>query len=280
MNTLIHSIRMRNLNHTGAMAASIVALTLSSAATAADDLRGVWRATWPNGDQSEVTIVDIDDQGRARGGSCFQTTKGRFSYIDLHPDAILAQLDTADVLRIERPSRLWTFRHDADADVVKMRFQYQKREPHTIDLARVAEQTCTTRVRQLTPPPGATTAPSIVDLIPDDPEHWAVGTWTVTYEGLTVDLAVLDVVDRYALGVYCNLREGPTLGFHDLGPDGIRAKVSRKKLDFKIGNVRFSFKRTKDDDILRRTRRQSGSKQTHDMHRTDEPACASLVTPR
>ena len=272
---------MRNLNHTGATAAAIVALTLSGAATAADDFRGVWRATWPNGDQSEITIVEIDDRGRALGGSCFQTTKGRFSYIDLHPDdAILAQLDTADVLRIERPPRLWTFRHDAGADVVKMRFQYGTRDPHKVDLARVEEQTCATRVRQLTPPPGAATAPSIADLVPGDPDHWAVGTWTVTYRGLTVDLAVLDVVDRYARGIYCNLREGPTLGFHDLGPDGIRAKVSRKKLDFKIGDVRFSFKRTKDDDILRRTRRQKGNTQKHDMHRTDEPACASLVTPR
>ena len=131
------------------------------------------------------------------------------------------------------------------------------------------------------PPPGATTAPSIAALVPDDPGHWAVGVWTVTYGALTVELAVLDIAGGHARGIYCNLREGPTLGFHDLHPEhGIRAKVSRKKLEFKIGDSKLSFKRTKDADILKRTRRRQGKTQRHDVHRTDEPACASRVAPR
>ena len=272
---------MRNSIRTGALASAALAVAVSSAATAASDLRGIWRGSWESGHETELTIVRIDDQGHAFGSSCYQTGKGRYSYIDLHPDAIPAQLDTAGVLRIERPPRLWTFRHDADTDVVTLRFRFKQREPSEIQLARVERQTCAARVHPLTPPPGATAAPSVADLIPAAPEHWAVGTWTVTYSGLTVELAVVDVVDRYARGIYCNLRDGPTLGFHDLDPDhGLRAKVSRKKLDFKIRDIRFSFKRTKDDNVLERTRRHKGKTQRHDVHRTDKPACASRVAPR
>ena len=98
----------------------------SSAATAADDFQGIWRATWENGDETKLTIVGIDDQGRAVGAYCHQTNQERTSYVDLHPDAILAQLDNtaADVLRIERPQRRWTFQ--VDADVVNLRFQFQQ----------------------------------------------------------------------------------------------------------------------------------------------------------
>ena len=183
------------------------------------------------------------------------------------------------MLRIEHPQRRWTFR--LDADVVNLRFQYEQREPREIDLARVEEQTCAARMHQLTPPEGATTAPSVAALVPDEPEHWAVGVWTVTYKGLTIELAVLDVVDGYARGIYCKLREGPTLTFHDLDPEhGLRAKASRKKLGFRIRDIQFSFKRTKDDNILKRTRRHKGKTQKHDVHRTDEPTCASRVSPR
>ena len=269
---------MRNPIHTGALAYAALALAVSSAATAATDWRGVWRATWPNGHSTELTIVDIDDRGRAVGGYCHLTNQGRTSYVDLRPDAILAQLDD-DVLRIERPQRRWTFRQNAD--VVNMRFQYGKQDPNEIDLVRVEGQTCAARVHQLTPPPGASPGPSVADLIPDEPEHWAVGVWTVTYRGLTVELAVVDVVDRYARGIYCNLREGPTLGFHDLDPkEGIRAKVSRKTLKFKIRDIQFTFKRTKDDDILKRSRRHKGKTQKHEVQRTDEPACANRIATR
>ena len=262
------------------LAGAAAALALTGTATAAD-WHGVWRATWPNDHQTELTIVRIDDDGNAHGAYCHLTNVGRTSYVDLHPNAVLAQLDkpAADVLRIERPSRSLTFR--LNGDIVNMRFQFGDRPANEINLVRVEEQTCAARIHQLTPFEAVATAPAVATLVPDEPEHWAVGTWTVTYQGLTVELAVLDVVDRYARGIYCNLREGPTLGFHDLDPEGgIRAKVSRKNLSFKIRDIQFSFKRTKDDDILKRTRRHKGKTKKHDVHRTDEPTCASRVSPR
>ena len=199
----------------------------------------------------------------------------------MHPeDAIRAQLDDG-VLRKKHPTRNqhWSFRPEGGN--VRMAVRSGERQPREIDLERVEEQTCAARVHQLTPPPGAITAPTVADLIPDEPEHWAIGTWTATDGVLTVELTVLDVVDRYARGIYCNLRAGPTLGFYDLDPEhGLRAKVSRKKLSFKIRDIRFSFKRTKDDNVLERTRRQKGKTKRHEVHRTDEPACASRVTPR
>ena len=88
----------------------------------------------------------IDDDGNAHGAYCHLTNDGRTSYIDLHPDA---------VLRIERPSRRWTFRLDTGADVVAMRFQFGDRPANEINLARVEEQTCAARIHQLTPPEGA-----------------------------------------------------------------------------------------------------------------------------
>lgn len=260
-------------------AAAALALAVSSAGTAADDFQGIWRATWPDGHTTELTIVDIDDHGRALGAYCHRTNQGRTSYVDLHPeDAILALLDD-DVLLIEREKRRWSFQREGR--ILRMAFRFGDREPRGIDLKPADEQTCAARVHQITPPPGAKTGPTVADLMPDEPEHWAVGTWTVTYNGLTVELAVLDIVDGYARGIYCNLRDGPTLGFHDLDPDhGLRAKVSRTKLKLRIRDIEFSFKRTKDADILERTRRHRGKTQRHDVHRTDEPACASQVAPR
>ena len=85
--------------HTGALAAATLALAVSSAATAADDFQGIWRVTWENGDETELTIVGIDDQGRAVGAYCHQTNQGRTSYVDLHPDAILAHLDNTAARR-------------------------------------------------------------------------------------------------------------------------------------------------------------------------------------
>ena len=263
---------------TGAAAAAALAIAFTATA---DDWTGVWRGSWENGHTTELTVVRIDDQGRALGAYCHVTDKGRTSYVDYHPEAaVLAQLDNTatGVLRVQRSDRHWRFR--LDGDVVNMQFQFQDREPRTIELAKVEAQTCAARVHQLTAPPGATTGPTVADLVPEEPDHWAIGTWTTTYNGLTIELAVLDVVDRYARGIYCNLRDGPTLGFHDLHPDhGLRAKVSRKKLSFKIRDIRFTFQRTKDDDILERTRRQGGKTKRHDVHRTDEPACANRVTP-
>ena len=102
----------------------------------------------------------------------------------------------------------------------------------------------------------------------------------VSADELSVDLAVLDVEDGYARGLYCNVRDGTTLGVHDLDPEhGIRAKATRTKLTFKIGDTRFSFKRTKNADILRGTRRGGGRTQKHEVVRTDDPTCASRVSP-
>ena len=185
------------------------------------------------------------------------------------------------MLRIERSDRRRTFRLDKEAEVANLRFQFQDREPRTIDLAKVEEQTCAARVHQLTPSPGASPGPSVADNIPDEPAHWAIGAWTVTYRGLTVELAVHDVADRFARGIYCNVREGPTLGFHGLDPEhGLRAKVSRNKVQFKSRDIQFSFKRSRDADVLKRTRRQGGKTQRHDVHRTGEPICANRVTVR
>ena len=271
---------MRNPTRIAALAA---ALALPGTATSAADWPGVWRATWPNGHQTELTIVQIDHNGNAHGAYCHLTNHGRTSYIDLHPDAVLAELDNTadDVLRIKRPSRRWTFRLDAGADVVNMRFQFGDRPANEINLARVKAQTCAARIQQLTPLEGVAAAPAVAALVPDEPEHWAVGVWTVTGDDLSVDLAVLDVADGKARGLYCNLRDGITLGFHDLDPEhGIRAKVTRTKLSFKIRDTRFSFKRTNNPDVLKGTRRGGGRTQKHSVVRTDEPACASRVSPR
>ena len=91
---------MRNPARIAALAAATLAL--SGTSTAAADWQGVWRATWPNGHQTELTIVRIDD-GKAHGAYCHLTNHGRTSYIDLHPDAVLAKLDNtaANVLRIQ-----------------------------------------------------------------------------------------------------------------------------------------------------------------------------------
>ena len=267
-------------SRTLAGAAAAAALAVSSAATATDDFHGIWRGIWDNGTETELTVVDIDDQGRALGAYCHLTGQGRTTYFDLHPeDAIRAQVDDG-LLRIKHHRRYqhWSFR--PEDGIVRMAVRSGDRQPREIDLERVEEQTCAARVHQLTPPPGATTGPSVADLIPDEPKHWAVGAWTASDRKLTVELTVLDVVDGYAQGTYCNLRPGPTFGFYDVGPNAVRAKVSRTKLKFRIRDIQFSFKRDKDPDILKRTRRQKGKTQRHDVHRTTEPACASRLTPR
>ena len=169
---------MRNPTRTGALASAALVLAVSSAATATDDFRGIWRGTWDNGNETELTVVDIDDQGRALGAYCHLTSQGRTSYVDLHPeDAIRAQLDDG-VLRKKHPTRNqhWSFR--PEGGIVQMAVRSGDRQPREIDLERVEEQTCAARVHQLTPPPGAITAPTVADLIPAEPEHWAIGVWT------------------------------------------------------------------------------------------------------
>ena len=127
-------------------------LALPGTATAAADWPGVWRATWPNDHKTELTIVRIDDDGNAHGAYCHLTPQGRTSYIDLHPEAVRAELDNTDddVLRIERARRRWEFR--LGDSVVNMQFQFGDREPRELDLVRVAEQTCAARIQQRTPP--------------------------------------------------------------------------------------------------------------------------------
>ena len=58
---------MRNNTRAGAVAAATLALGVSSAALAADDFRGTWRGTWPDGQTTEITVLRIDDDGNAPG---------------------------------------------------------------------------------------------------------------------------------------------------------------------------------------------------------------------
>ena len=92
---------------------------------------------------------------------------------------------------------------------------------------------------------------------------------------------VLNRIDeqRYARGLYCNLREDPVKSFSDLRPkDARKAKVSRKGLKFRSGNgkIQFAFQKTDDDETLLVTRRHKG-KRTMEVSRTDEPTCANRV---
>ena len=244
---------MRNRTHTGALAAATLALAVSSAATAADDFRGIWRNTWPNGNTTELTIVDIDDQGRAIGTYCHLTDRNhhRRFFFDMHPDAITARVEDG-VLRIEHAKAHWAFRVDpANPNIMRMAFRLKKTVE--IDLDRVETQSCAARLVQLTPPANATTPQSVADRMLDDPDQWAVGSWVGTrHTGLIIELNVLDVVDGHARGIYCNERPGPSFAARDLHPEGINARVTRNKLSFRIRDIQFSFKRT-DDDTLGRT---------------------------
>ena len=272
---------MRNNTGAGAVAAATLALGVSSAALAADDFRGTWRGTWPDGQTTEITVVRIDDDGRAYGAYCHRSSRAtRHFLLDLHPtDGITASLED-EALRFENEGGKWAFRVDpADPDVVHMAFRRQK--TRELDMARVEEQTCASRLVQLNPPADAPRRPTIAETMPDEPEHWAVGAWTVTGPtGRQVELTLFDVVNRRGHGLYCALRDGPSYNVFDVHPDGLDVKVTRNKLSFQIRKVRFTFKRTDDPDVLEATRRHKGKKTTAEGHRTHEPACASRITAR
>lgn len=273
---------MRRPTYSGALAVATLALAVASPSIATDHLAGIWRATWPNGHATEVTIVDIDAQRRAIGSLCHQTPQGRYSYIDLHPDAILARYDQdGDTVQINRPPRSWNFRPGDNPNALTMSFRYAPHDPRVIDLARIDEQICAAQVHQLAPPPGATTGLSVTDTVPEDPGHWAIGVWRLTEDDKTVELAVTAVEDGHARGVYCNVEAGPTLGFHYLDPEtGTSAKTSRKRVRFKIGDATVTFKRTKDADVIERTERRKGKTVKHNAGRTDESICVARLAPR
>ena len=266
--------------HRGALAAATLVLT-SVSATAADDFRGTFRGTWPDGQTTELTVVRIDDSGNAIGAYCHRSSRHvRHFIFDLHPeDGVTASLDDG-ALRFELGNAKWAFRVDrADPDVVRMAFRL--RETRELDLERSDGQTCASRLRQLNPPADAPMRPTIAETMPDQPEHWAIGSWTLTRpSGLVVELTIFDVKAGRGHGIYCNLRDGPTYTVLDIHPDkGLNAKVTRNKVSFRIKKVRFAFKKT-GDDTVEATRRHKGKKTTVDGHRTDEPACASRVTHR
>ena len=276
--------------HRGALAAATLALVASSAATGADDFRGIWRGIWDDGITTELTVVDIDDDGYARGTYCSQSRKNnhRHFFIDLDPEkGISARLDD-DVLRFAVPAGEdevhWSFRVDrANPDVVRLAYRY--RETLELDLERAETQTCAARIAQLTPPAGTTNPATVAELTPDSPEHWAVGSWTgMRTTGLRIELSVLDVDGRAAKGVYCNERPGPTFAALDLEPEGLNARVTRRKLSFRIhhkrGDIQFAFQRTDDPDVLEASRRHRGKKRTVEIHRTREPTCATRIAPR
>jgi len=126
------------------------------------------------------------------------------------------------------------------------------------------------------------TAPALAfaETVPGDSDHWAIGSWTATRpSGLSVELTLVDVKNGRGYGIYCNLRDGPTYTVLDVHPDGLNAKVTRNKVTFRIDKIQFAFKKTSDDTV-QATRRHKGKKTTVEGHRTDEPACASRVTPR
>ena len=264
----------------GAVAAAALALAVSSAATAAGDFRGIWRGTWPSGQTTEITVVRIDDNGDVYGAYCHRSSRHvRHFLFDLHPtDGVAAKLD-AGVLRFELGTGKWAFRIDpADPDVV--RFAFQRDQSRELDLKRADAQTCASRLVQLTPPASAPRRATVADAIPDDPDHWAIGSWTATRPtGLAVELTLFDVRNRHGYGVYCNLRDGPTYTVLDVHPDGLDAKVTRNKIKFRIRDIRFEFKRT-GNDTVEATRRHKGKKTTVEGHRTDRPTCASRVAAR
>ena len=277
------------LLHRGALAAATLALAASTAATAADDFRGIWRGTWDNGDTTELTVVDVVG-GHAFGTYCTQSRRNahRHFFFDLHPEEAVAARLEDDVLRFKlgegKHEVHWVFRVDrANPDVVRLAYRY--REARELDLERADAQICAARIAQLTPPAGAATPRTVADLTPDSPGHWAVGSWIGKRpNGLIIELSVLDVLDGRARGVYCNERDGPTFAALDLEPDGLDARVTRKKLSFRIhrrgSDIQFAFKRTGDPDVLASSRRHRGKKRAVEMHRTREPTCATRIAPR
>ena len=264
--------------HRGALAAAVLALALTNAA-AADDFRGTWRGTWPNGQTTELTVVRLDDEGHAYGAYCHRSSRGtRHFLLDLHATkGVTASLDD-EALRFENGGGNWAFRVDpADPDVVRMAFRRTK--TNELDLKRSDEQTCASRLRQLNPPADAPRRPTVAELIPDDPDHWAIGAWTATRPaGLPIELALFDVDHNKGYGIYCNVREGPAYIVHDINPDALNAKVTRRQVSFRIGDVRFAFERTDDPDTVDAIRRDNRGKKTVQGHRADEAAvCTSKI---
>ena len=273
-------MRTRDRLAAGVVAALALAITTTTA-TAADDFRGTWRGTWPDGQTTEITVVRFDDDGSAYGAYCHRSSrKVRHFLLDLHPiEGVTTSLD-GEALRFEIGGGKWAFHVDpADPDVMK--FTFRRKVTRDLDMHRTEEQTCTSRLRQLTPSDDAPNGPTVAETVPDSPGHWAIGVWTATRpSGLVVELALADVKDGHGYGLYCNLRGGPSYVVYDVHPHGLDAKVSAQTVTFRIGKVRFEFRRTDDPDVLDAVRRDSRGKRTVDAHRADQPFCASRVVAR
>ena len=262
-----------------AAAAAALALAWTSA-SAADDFRGTFRGTWPDGQTTEITVVRIDDNGDVYGAYCHRSSRHvRHFLFDLHPtDGISARLED-DALRFTIGTGDWAFRRTADPNVVRLAFRRTK--TRELDLERADEQTCASRLRQVNPPTDAPPDPSVAEKIPDDPDHWAVGAWAASLPaGFTVELTLFDVKKNRGHGIYCTVGDGPTYTVVDVHPDGLDAKLTRNKIKFRLDDNRYEFKRTREDDTLDGVRRHKGSKRTIELTRTSEPACAGRVVPR
>lgn len=137
----------------------------------ANDFRGTFRGTWPDGQTTEITVVRIDDNGDVYGTYCDRSSRHvRHFLFNLHPtDGVAARLD-AGALRFELGTGKWAFRIDpADPDVV--RFAFRGDETRELDPERADEQTCASRLVQLTPPATAPRRATVAEDIPDDPDH-------------------------------------------------------------------------------------------------------------
>ena len=225
---------MRTRNRLVAGTAAALALAIS-VPVVADDFRGTWQGTWPDGQTTEITVVRFDDDGDAYGAYCHRSSRGtRHFLLDLHPtDGVTASLD-GEALRFEIGGGNWAFRVDpADPDVVRMAFRRNK--TRELDLQRATVQTCASRLVQLTPSADAPLRPTVAEIIPDESEHWALGAWTAARpSGLVVELALFDVKGNRGHGIYCNIRGGPSYVVHDVHPDGLNAKVTGRKVSFRI----------------------------------------------
>ena len=63
-------MKSRHLRHLIGATGLTLALGGWGSALAADDFRGIWRGTWPDGQTTELTVVRIDDDGNAHGAYC------------------------------------------------------------------------------------------------------------------------------------------------------------------------------------------------------------------
>ena len=266
--------------HAALFAAAALALgTVAARAETEHALVGTWSATWPGGVLTELTLTGVTEAGDAHGAYC---NRGRnfFVFSDLHPtEGIPARVEDG-VLRFQLGNNTkLRFRPDADdSDFLELTHRRGGKK-RTLHFERSDAQRCLDRVAPLAAAAGTAPATTVATAPREGTPAWLLGTWTGTWpNGLTVELTVTRIdKQRYAQGIYCNLREGPITFVYDLHPErAVKARTSRNGVKFRINKIQFAFKKTA-DDAMRITRRQGGKKTTLDVVRTDEPACANRV---